>query len=74
MIETKLPAEKAVLVGLIYKTRMKSRPANTSKNLEFLADTAGAEVLKKFTQKLSVPFVSTFVGPGNWRRNLPTLR
>ena len=32
--------------------------------LEFLADTAGAVVLKKFTQKLDVPNTATFVGSG----------
>jgi GTPase len=64
MIETKLPAEKAVLVGLIYKGQDEKQAREYLEELEFLADTAGAEVLKKFTQKLSVPFVSTFVGPG----------
>ena len=32
--------------------------------LEFLADTAGAVVLKRFTQKLDIPNTATFVGPG----------
>jgi GTP-binding protein HflX len=64
MIETKLPAEKAVIVGLIYKNQEEKQAIEYLEELEFLADTAGAEVLKKFTQKLDVPHVSTFVGPG----------
>ncbi len=64
MIETSLPAEKAVLVGIIYKKQDEKKAHEYLEELEFLADTAGAEVLKKFTQKLDVPFVSTFVGPG----------
>ncbi len=64
MIETTPPIEKAVIVGLIYKGQDERQAQEYLEELEFLADTAGAKVLKKFTQKLDVPFVSTFVGPG----------
>jgi GTP-binding protein HflX len=64
MIETAPQTEKAVLVGLIYKNQEEKQAMEYLEELEFLADTAGAEVLKKFTQKLDVPNVSTFVGPG----------
>jgi GTPase len=64
MIETTPPIEKAVIVGLIYKSQDERQAQEYLEELEFLADTAGAKVLKKFTQKLDVPFVSTFVGPG----------
>lgn len=64
MIETVQETEKAVLVGLIYKNQDERQALEYLDELEFLADTAGAEVLKKFTQKLDVPNVSTFVGPG----------
>lgn len=64
MIETTLPAEKAVIVGLIYKSQDEKQSNEYLDELAFLADTAGAEILKKFTQKLDVPHVSTFVGPG----------
>src|SRR5690554_2073543 len=64
MIETSLPVEKAVLVGIIYKNQEEKQAMEYLDELEFLADTAGAEVMKKFTQKLDVPHVSTFVGPG----------
>jgi GTP-binding protein HflX len=64
MIETAPQTEKAVLVGSIYKNQEEKQAMEYLEELEFLADTAGAEVLKKFTQKLDVPNVSTFVGPG----------
>jgi GTPase len=64
MIETTPPIEKAVIVGLIYKNQEEKQALEYLDELEFLADTAGAQVLKKFTQKLEVPNVSTFVGPG----------
>jgi GTP-binding protein HflX len=64
MIETTPKIEKAVIVGLIYKDQDERQAREYLEELEFLADTAGAEVVKKFTQKLEVPNVSTFVGPG----------
>ncbi len=64
MIETTPETEKAVIVGLIYKDQDEKQAMEYLEELEFLADTAGAEVVKRFTQKLEVPNVSTFVGPG----------
>jgi GTP-binding protein HflX len=64
MIETAPQTEKAVLVGLIYNNQDEKQAMEYLDELELLADTAGAQVLKKFTQKLDVPNVSTFVGPG----------
>ena len=64
MIETTPPIEKAVLVGLIFKNQEERQAKEYLDELEFLADTAGAVILKKFTQKLDVPHYSTFVGPG----------
>lgn len=63
MIETAPETEKAVLVGLIYD-QDERQALEYLDELEFLADTAGAVVLKKFTQRLDVPNVATFVGPG----------
>ena len=63
MIETAPETEKAVLAGLIYNQDERLAMEYLDE-LEFLADTAGAQVLKKFTQKLDVPNVTTFVGPG----------
>lgn len=64
MIETTPETEKAILVGLIFKNQDERQAMEYLEELEFLADTAGAEVLKKFTQKLDNPNVSTFVGQG----------
>ncbi len=64
MIETAPQTEKAVLVGLIYNNQEEKQAMEYLEELEFLADTAGAQVLTKFTQKLDVPNVSTFVGRG----------
>ena len=64
MIETASITEKAVLVGLITGSQDEKQAKEYLDELEFLADTAGAEVLKKFTQKLDVPNTATFVGSG----------
>lgn len=64
MIETAPITEKAVLVGLISNSQDEKQAKEYLDELEFLADTAGAIVLKKFTQKLEVPNTATFVGSG----------
>ncbi len=64
MIETAPITEKAVIVGLINHKQDERQAKEYLDELEFLADTAGAEVLKKFIQKLDVPNAATFVGPG----------
>jgi GTP-binding protein HflX len=64
MIETAPITEKAVLVGLISSSQDERQAKEYLDELEFLADTAGAIVLKKFTQKLDVPNTATFVGSG----------
>ncbi len=64
MIETAQITEKAVLVGLISGSQDEKQAKEYLDELEFLADTAGAVVLKKFTQKLDVPNTATFVGSG----------
>jgi GTP-binding protein HflX len=64
MIETAPITEKAVIVGLINQHQDEKQAKEYLDELQFLADTAGAEVLKSFTQKLDVPNPATFVGPG----------
>jgi GTPase len=64
MIETAPITEKAVLVGLISSSQNEKQAREYLDELEFLTDTAGAVVLKKFTQKLDVPNTATFVGTG----------
>jgi GTP-binding protein HflX len=64
MIETASNTEKAVIVGLINQNQDERQVKEYLDELEFLAHTAGAEVLKKFTQKIDFPNKATFVGSG----------
>ncbi len=56
--------EKAVLVGLITANQPEAKTLEYLAELAFLADTAGAETVKIFTQKLDHPNSQTFVGKG----------
>lgn len=56
--------EKTILVGLITKDQDADKSKEYLDELEFLAYTAGGEVLKRFTQKLEVPNPKTFIGSG----------
>lgn len=56
--------EKAVLVGLIQKDQTDEQVQEYLDELAFLAETAGAVTIKKFTQKLPHPDSRTFVGKG----------
>lgn len=64
MHETGFKQEKAVLVGLITPNETEAQEKEYLEELAFLVDTAGAEVLKTFTQKLQKPDSKTFVGKG----------
>jgi GTP-binding protein HflX len=55
---------QAVLVGLIHSKQDERQAKEYLDELDFLADTAGAEVQGKFFQRLEVPNPATFVGPG----------
>ena len=56
--------ENAVLVGLITPSQKEMKAKEYIDELAFLADTAGAHVLKTFFQKLDYPHPRTFVGEG----------
>jgi len=56
--------EKAVLVGLIHQDQSEEKVIEYLAELEFLSQTAGAKVLKTFTQKLSHPDKRYFIGSG----------
>lgn len=64
MFETSFGKEKVVLVGLIYAQQDEKQVNEYLDELEFLADTAGAEVWERFTQRLDNPHPATFVGSG----------
>jgi len=56
--------EKAVLVGIILQGQKESEIENYLDELAFLAETAGADPVKRFVQKLDTPNSRTFVGSG----------
>ncbi len=56
--------EKAVLVGLVQKEQTEQQVQEYLDELAFLAETAGAVTVKRFTQKLQHPDSRTFVGKG----------
>lgn len=56
--------EKAVLVGLVHKDQTEAQVKEYLEELAFLAETAGAKAVKRFTQKLAHPDSRTFVGKG----------
>ena len=57
-------AETAVLVGLITQQQNEAKTKEYLDELEFLADTAGAVTVKRFTQKVQGPSQVTYVGKG----------
>lgn len=64
LILSKETTEKTVLVGLITPRQGEQKVNEYLDELEFLADTAGAVVVKRFTQKTDFPNTRTFVGKG----------
>jgi GTP-binding protein HflX len=63
-IITETQTEKAVLVGLITPGQNEQKVKEYLDELAFLAETAGAEPVKKFQQRLEYPHPVTFVGSG----------
>ena len=56
--------ETAILVGLITQTQDERKTTEYLDELEFLAQTAGAQVVRRFTQKLPCAHSVTYVGKG----------
>lgn len=61
---TEIYCENAVLVGLITPQQKEAKAREYIDELAFLADTAGAHVVKTFFQKMDYPNSRTFVGEG----------
>ena len=57
-------AESAVLVGLITPQQDEAKTKEYLDELEFLADTAGAVTVKRFTQRAGGPNSTSYVGKG----------
>lgn len=64
LIINKEITEKAVLVGLITPSQPEVKTKEYLDELAFLADTAGAETVCRFTQKVEWPNPRTYVGKG----------
>jgi GTPase len=56
--------ERAILVGLVQKDQTEEQLHEYLDELAFLAETAGARAVKRFTQKLPHPDSRTFIGKG----------
>ena len=61
---SEVKTETAVLVGLITKDQDEDKTKEYLDELEFLADTAGAVTVKRFTQRVNGPSSVTYVGSG----------
>lgn len=64
MIETGRPVERAVLIGINYPNQDEREAQEYIDELSFLAETAGADPVKRFIQKLDIPNPRTFAGSG----------
>ena len=63
-IISEVKTETAILVGLITKEQDEAKTKEYLDELEFLADTAGATTVKRFTQRVNEPSAVTYVGKG----------
>ena len=55
---------KAVLIGIIYQHQTEEKLFEFMDELAFLAETAGIQSIKRFSQKLDKPIPGTFIGSG----------
>lgn len=62
--EREVVSEKAVLIGVITQLQDETQSVEYLDELEFLTETAGGVVTKRFTQKLEKPHPKTFIGVG----------
>lgn len=72
MIEKKKSSgseEVAILVGLIQKDQTEQQVTEYLDELEFLASTAGATTIKRFTQRMAHPDSKTFLGKGKLKKS-----
>lgn len=60
----KIDYEKSILVGIVTQTQSEDKLNEYLDELEFLTQTAGGEVWKRFVQKMDKPNPKTFVGTG----------
>ena len=61
---TEVHEETAILVGIITPQQNERKTGEYLDELEFLAETAGAHTVKRFTQRLNAPSSTTYLGVG----------
>ena len=61
---TEKKAETAILVGITTQEQDERKTTEYLDELEFLADTAGVRVMRRFTQKIPQALAATYVGKG----------
>jgi GTP-binding protein HflX len=66
LINTEKKKEKAAIIGIINQNQSEEEVAEYLAELEELVETAGAEVVKRFTQKIETSNPKTFVGKGKF--------
>jgi GTP-binding protein HflX len=64
MIDTDKPLERAILIGILYPGQEEREAEDFLDELAFLTETAGAETVNRFIQRLDFPNPRTFVGSG----------
>lgn len=62
--QPKAEKERAVLIGVIVPPQTEEKVKEYLDELEFLAQTAGAETVRQFVQRLQKPDPKTFIGSG----------
>lgn len=63
-IQTEAKAETAILIALVTQTQDERKTAEYLDELAFLAETAGAVTIRRFTQKVLGPNSVTYIGKG----------
>ena len=61
---TEAKVETAVIVGLVTPEQNERKTKEYLDELEFLAETAGAKVIRRYTQKVNGPSAVTYIGTG----------
>jgi GTP-binding protein HflX len=64
MQRSNVKREKAFLVGVVLKGSSSAQILEQLEEMEFLADTAGADIVSKTTQSRNMPDPATFIGKG----------
>lgn len=63
-VSTARKQETCILIGLIHKHQNENQVTEYLDELAFLAETAGAHTLRRFTQRMESPDSKTFIGSG----------